>query len=101
MRAAPIGDDETPESPILLEDVMQDISVLAGVVAVDAVIGAHHRAGIRNLDADVKGEEIALLHSTLGYDRVHDVAAGFLIIDGEMLDVSNDVLRLLALHEIA
>ena len=44
VRSVPIGDDETLISPILLQNVMQDVGILTGVVAVDAVIGTHHRA---------------------------------------------------------
>ena len=80
---------------------MQGVGVLTGVVAVDAVIGAHHRAGVRNLDADVEREKIALLHCTLGDDYIHDVSTGLLIVYGEMLEVADDMLRLFALHEIA
>ena len=89
------------KSPILLKNVVQDVGVLTSVVAVDAVIGAHHRAWVRNLNADMEGEKIGLLHRTFGDDRVHDVPTGFLIVEREMLHVANDVLRLLALHEIA
>ena len=49
----------------------------------------------------MEGEKIGFLHGAFGDDRVHDVPAGFLIVDGVMLDVANDVLCLLALHEIA
>ena len=98
---APIGNDETLISPILFEGIVQGVGVLTSVVAVDAVIGAHHRAWARDLDADVEGEKIALLHGTFRDDRVHDVSTGLLVVDGEMLDVANDVLRLFALHQIA
>ena len=99
--AIPIGDDEALKSPIFLEHVTQQIRVLARVISVDEIVGTHHRAGIRDIDADVESEQIAFLHGSFGDDHVDDIPAGFLIVDGVMLEVANDVLGLFAFHQIA
>ena len=101
MSPAPVGDNETLESPLRLEHVVKQVGVLAGVVAIDAVVRAHDGGGIGDGDADVEGEQIGLLHAAPGDDGVDEVTAGFLVVHGVVLDVANDVLRLLALHEIA
>lgn len=39
--------------------------VLTGIVAIDAVIGAHEGAGLTNLNANLKGKQIGLAHGGL------------------------------------
>ena len=51
MRGAPVGDDEALEAEILFQSLVQQIVVLAGVIAVDQVVGAHHRAHVGQLHA--------------------------------------------------
>ena len=91
LRATPVRDDEPFEAEIFLEDVGEGVGVLAGVGAVDAVVGAHDGAGARIPKCDLEGEEVALAHGALADDGVGDDAAGILIVDGEMLDVGDDV----------
>ena len=93
--------DEAFEAPVILKHVVQQIGILAGVVAVDPVIGAHDGAGIGDGDGDMKREEIGLLHAAFGDDGVDEVAAGFLVVHCVVLDVADDVLGLFALHQIA
>ena len=80
---------------------MEEIGILAGVIAVDPVIGAHDGGGIGDGDADVEGEQIGFLHAAFGDDGVDEVAASLLVVHGVVLDVADDVLGLLTLHEIA
>ena len=49
----------------------------------------------------MEGEQIGLLHGAFGDDGIDEVAAGFLVVHGVVLDVADDVLGLLALHQIA
>ena len=88
LRATPVGDDEPFEAEILLEDVGEGVGVLAGVGAVDAVVGAHDGAGAGVLKCDLEGEQVALAHGALADDGVGDDAAGILIVDGVVLDVA-------------
>ncbi len=80
---------------------MEEIVVFASVVAIDAVIGAHHRSGMCIADADLKREQVALAHGALGDYGVHDIAAGLLIVDGVVLDISDDMLCLLTGDKLA
>src|SRR5689334_13781860 len=99
--ATPIGDDKALEAPLFLENVGEQIFIFAGEVAVDGVVGAHHRPGLADLDADFEGEKVAFAHGALADDDVDFVAAAFLIVKSVMLDVADDVLALLALDAIA
>ncbi len=99
--SAPVGNHEAFEQPILLEHIGQGVIVLAGVDAVDGVVGAHDRSGIADLNADMEGEQIGLLHGPLANDHVDIFAAIFLIVHDVVLDVADDVLGLLALDAIA
>ena len=42
---APVGDDPALELEVFLEDLVEEVVVLAGVVAVDEVVGAHDGGG--------------------------------------------------------
>ena len=46
VRSAPVGEDEAFEVEVFLEDVVEQVVVFAGKVAVDAVVGAHDGAGV-------------------------------------------------------
>ena len=98
---APVGDDPALEAPVLLQDLVEQVVVLAGVVAVDEVVGAHHRRGLGDADGDLEGEQVGLAHGTLVEQNVDDGASGLLIVERVVLDVAHDVLRLDAALELA
>ena len=58
MDCAPVRQDETPITPVAFKHLVQQPGILAGVIAVDAVIGAHHRSRLAALDPDLEGEEV-------------------------------------------
>ena len=70
------------------------MAVFAVVLAVGQVIGTHHRLHIGVLDADFEGKQVGFAASAVIDDGVGGGAAGFLVVEGEMLDVGNDVLGL-------
>ena len=76
------------------EHVGQQPLVLAGVVAVHAVVRAHHRAGVAALDRELEGEQVG--HSRRrGVDlRIVAFAAGLQIVQRIMLGGRDDVVRL-------
>ncbi len=101
MGSAPVGEDEAFEAPGVFEDVVEEVLVFAGPVAVDLVVGAHDGGCVGDVEADFEGEEIGLAHGALVEDGVDDVAAGLLVVEGVVLDVADHVLGLHALHELA
>ena len=101
MRRLPIGDHKAREVPLALEHMIQQVVVFTGPVAVDLVVRAHHRRGMTDTDADLEGEQIALVHGLLAYDRVNHRAAGLLVVHGVVLDVAHDLVALDTGDEVA
>ncbi len=99
--ATPVGEDEALEAPVLLEDLVEGVVVLAGVVAVDVVVGAHDAGGVGVGDGDLEGEQVGLAQGAGIEDGVEGVAAGLLIVEGVVLDVAHDVVGLHAGGELA
>ena len=72
--------------------------MLAGIDAVDLVVGAHHRARLAAIDGDLEGQQVALAQGGLVQLGVMHEAAGFLGVEGEVLDGRDDVAALDAGH---
>ncbi len=68
--------------------------VFAAVVAIDAVVRAHHRPRPAALDRDFERQQVAFLHCVPRHLGIRDHPPGFLRIEREMLDRGNDVVRL-------
>jgi len=96
VRRSPVGDDKSLEVPFLLEHVAQQVFVLAGVGAVHGVVAAHHRLRVAHPQADLEGQQVAFPHRPLADDRVRLRAAALLVVHRIVLDIPDDVLRLLA-----
>ncbi len=91
---APVGHDITLVAPLALQHVVQQPLVFAGIDVVDAVIGAHHRAGIAPFDRELEGQQIGHARLVVVEVRADEMAAGFLGVDGVVLDRRDDVVRL-------
>ena len=91
---APIGHDPALEAPLGLQDVVEEMRVLAGVDAVHLVVGAHHAADARLLHGDLEGQQVDLAHRPFIDAHVDPVAIGLLGIRHEVLDGRNDTLGL-------
>ncbi len=98
---APVGDDPALELEVLLQDLVEQVVVLAGVVAFDEVIGAHDAGRVGDADGDFEGEQVGLAHGFVVEQDVDFGAAGLLIVEGVVLDVAHHVLRQDALFELA
>jgi hypothetical protein len=99
----------------LLEDLVDQVVVLARVGAVDVVVGAHHGAGVRLLDRGLEVRQVDLAQRALvdllvdehpvALDRrrperlarsagVRQRRGALLVVGGEVLDVGDHALRL-------
>ena len=101
MCTTPIGDDEALKVEILFQDVGEQIFVFAGIVAIDAVVGAHECAGIGDLESYLEGKQIRFAHGTLVDVYVYGIAAALLVVHCIVLQVADYVLRLHSLDEVA
>jgi hypothetical protein len=91
---APVGDDPALEAPFALHDAVEKFRVLAGVDAVQPVVGAHHAADARFLHGDLEWQEIDLAQRALVSFHVDPMAIGLLGVGDEVLDGGYDPLRL-------
>src|SRR5262249_25585689 len=99
--ATPVRENKTLETPVLLHRLAQKGRVLTAISAVEAVIGAHHGTRLSDPEADLESEQITLLHGALGDNGIDDVASGFLVVYRKVLDITNDMLGLLTLHQVS
>lgn len=70
------------------------MSVLTGIVTVEAVIAAHCAAGMALLDGDFKERKVQFAKGSFVNLGVPAHAAGLLFIAGEVFDGCNDLLAL-------
>ena len=78
---------------------MQQIVVLARVLAVDGAVGAHHRGGVSLLGGGPERGQVDLVLGPLADDHVvgRRVPVGLLVVHGEVLDLGH---LSLALHPV-
>ena len=91
---APIRDHHPFISPFALEDLAQQVPVLAGIHTVDAVVRAHHRPGLSLLDDRFKGRQVDLAQGALVHHRAAPVTLELLVVGREMLERGADLLAL-------
>mmetsp|Transcript_44321 Transcript_44321/g.111396 ORF Transcript_44321/g.111396 Transcript_44321/m.111396 type:complete len:209 (+) Transcript_44321:232-858(+) len=104
MRCAPVTHNETPEPSILTQQLLQQLAVFAGVLAIDLVIGAHHSTSSR-IHGCFEWRHVDLMLRTVTNLHVHRHPTDLLVIVQPMLDGRNDALALdrldKRLHELA
>ena len=76
VRGAVIGEHVALKPPVALQDVVEEVRVLAGVVAVQPVVGAHDRSHMRVLHRGLELRQVDLAQRALVHNRVlgHAVA---------------------------
>mmetsp|Transcript_92395 Transcript_92395/g.206541 ORF Transcript_92395/g.206541 Transcript_92395/m.206541 type:complete len:240 (-) Transcript_92395:890-1609(-) len=97
MRGAPITDNVTPEAEILAQQRLQELLVLASMLAVDAVVGAHHGASAR-LERGLERLHVDLVLRTVADFNIHLLAIGLLIVVEPMLGSRDDAALLHLVH---
>ena len=86
VRRAPVGHDPALEAPLGLQDVVQEMGVLAGVDAVHLVVGTHHAADAGLFHNDLEGQQVDLAQRAFIDAHVDPVAIGLLGVGHEVLD---------------
>ena len=100
VRALPIGEYEALEVPVLLQHLVQQVVVLAGKVAVHAVVAAHHAGGLGAGNRNLEGEQIGLAQGAAVQHGIQRVASGLLVVQRVVFDVAHHLLRLHAPGEL-
>jgi hypothetical protein len=93
-RKEPVGHDEAVEAELVLQDVLLDVSVAAGVDLVDAVVGTHHRADVTLRDGSLEGRQVDLVHRPVVDVGRLVVAVRLRVVRHEVLDGGDHVLAL-------
>src|SRR5690606_28229676 len=81
-------------APGSLEDRLQELSVAAGVLAVDLVVARHDRAGLGALDGDLEREQVRLAGRRRIDDRIQPVSVRLVAVQAIMLERRDDALAL-------
>ena len=113
MRGAVVAQHVAREGPVVAQDRLEQVLVLARVLAVQAVVGAHDRADVRLVDGRLEGRKVDLAERALVDHHIDGVAVAehahperhalrcrphaFLVIGGEVLHVGDHALALRAL----
>ena len=83
--AAPVGHHHSLVSPLITQDGGEQVASLAGHGAVDEVIRAHHRPGVRLLDGYLEVFQVYLPCRPLAHYGIVAQSGGLLLVEGEML----------------
>lgn len=91
---APIRHHPAAVSPGGLQHIVEQDGVRGGVVAVDLVVGRHHRAGLGPLDGDLEGQQVRFAVRVGIDDGVQPVPVGFIAVQRIVLGRRDDTLPL-------
>ena len=97
---APVGHDDALVSPLVAQQLGEQPVILAGVHAVDLVVGAHHGPRPRPRDHPVEGAQVHLTQGSLVDVCADPQPVGLLVVDREVLDRRADVPALQSVHPL-
>ena len=101
MGAFPIGENKTLEGEIFFEDLIEEVIILAGIIAIHFVVGAHNAGRLGDADSNLEREQVGFAKRAVIENYIENISAGLLIVDRVMLNVAHDLLRLNTFGEIA
>ena len=99
MHRAPVRHDQPVEAPLVPEHLGQQPPVLRRVLAVDLVVGAHHRPRPGCGDHVLEGGQVDLAQGALVHVGADPEPVGLLVVRREVLHARPDLLRLQAVHQ--
>ncbi len=88
--SAPVGHDGAVVSPLVAQDIRQQLLVLGGVTSVDVVVRCHYGPRRRAADGIFEVAQIQLAQGALRDSCVVGQTVDLLIVDGEVLDRRSD-----------
>mmetsp|Transcript_25204 Transcript_25204/g.72635 ORF Transcript_25204/g.72635 Transcript_25204/m.72635 type:complete len:489 (+) Transcript_25204:1274-2740(+) len=93
VRGSPITNCVPLEAEVLAQELRQQVVVLAGMMAIDLVVGAHHRARA-GFKSRLEYGHVDLVLRPLADDRRHRLPVDFLVVVQPVLDGGDDALIL-------
>ena len=85
MRAAPVGDDHSVESPFSAQDVVEKVFVVAAVLVLIEVVGAHDGPCAAFLDCRLECGQVDFVERAVVDYHVGVVAVDLMVVEGEVL----------------
>ncbi|CCZ47875.1 predicted protein [Bacteroides sp. CAG:661] len=98
VRAAPVRNDHTVEAPLSFQDVLQEIFVVAAVLALVQVVRAHDGPCLALLHSGLEGRQIDFIQGTVVHHDIQCRAIDFLIVQRKVLDAGRHAVLLHALY---
>ena len=84
MRATPVGHDQAGKTPLPFQDVVEQIVILAAILAAEFIVGAHDRPYATLLHSGSERRQVDLPQGALVHLDVDRTAPGFLVVGREM-----------------
>ncbi len=96
--SAPVGDDAAREAPLALEHLVEQVVVVAHVLAADLVVGAHNGERPAFAHSRLERRQVDLPERPLVHLHVDRAAVPLLVVGGVVLEAGDRLLGLHALH---
>ena len=90
----PVGNDYVLIAPFLTQDVLHEVHVFVGVLAVEHIVRGHDALGAAFFYSHFKGSEVNFTHGSFVYDSVDNHTAFFLVVQSKVLNASRNTVGL-------
>ena len=95
--ATPVTDHHAIEAPVLLQNLVEHDIIVAVVLVLIEVIGAHDGPCPTLLDGGLEGRQVYLMQGPVANDDIHLMAVLLIVVQGIVLHASRHALRLQSL----
>ena len=97
VHTAPVGNNHAVEGPVSFQDVVQQVLVVAAMLALIFIVGAHNGPRAALFDRSLERRKVDFVERTVVDDNVDAVAVHLLVVQCEMLDAGGHAVLLHAL----
>ena len=94
LHAAPVADDRSVESPFTLENVIEQILVVAAMLVLVQIVRTHYGPGTSFLYGSLEGRQVNLVQGPVIHVDIHGMAMRLLIVQGIMLHAGGNAVGL-------
>ena len=88
MASSPVGNDDTVVFPVALQNLVQQYIIVAIVLVLIKIVGAHDTPSTCFGYSGLEGGQIDLVKGTVGDDDVHLMAELLVVVQGIVLHTS-------------
>ena len=96
--AAPVAHHHAVVVPLALEQVDEQVAVVAVVLVAVEVVGAHQAPGVTALDGGLKGRQVDLAQGAVAHGHVHLEAVFLVVVQGKVLHAGSHAVALQPLN---